>query len=212
MIQGSRAQEVRNYRINPKTVKKNPNKIVQDVKNMVDWYNKSIDRSIKSGVPKKYLPAGGKKIKKTGIRGVKSAERALAKIKNLAWSDIASPRDYKKLIRDAEKIYGKRKFKLIKDPTRAGHVVAVPVGTNEGAESPLPSETFSDMISKYWDWYERIGSQFFDSDEAMTVLDKALEVGDDPVEFGQHWIRENYADLLSKYSDVLSVDGNAGSL
>lgn len=213
MIQGSRAQWVRNYRINPKTVKNNPDKIIQDIKDMADWYNRTIDRIVKAGVPKKYLPAGGAKIAKTGIRGIKSAERALAKIKNLAWSDIASPKDYKKLIRDAEKIYGKgKRFKLVKDPTHAGRVVAVPYGTNLDLEQPEPEETFAAMISDYWDWYEQIGSFFFDSDEAMTVLNKALESGNDPVEFGKRWVRDYYSEMLESYADLFAPDIAAGNL
>lgn len=213
MIEGSKAQEIRNYRINPKTVKNNPQKIINDIRGFADWYNRTIDRIVKAGVPKKYLPAGGAKIAKTGIRGIKSAERALAKIKNLAWSDIASPRDYKKLIRDAEKIYGKgKRFKLVKDPTHAGRVVAVPYGTNLDLEQPEPEETFAAMISDYWDWYEQIGSFFFDSDEAMTVLNKALESGNDPVEFGKRWIRDYYSEILESYADLFAPDIAAGNL
>ena len=213
MIQGSKAQAIRNYRINSKTVKNNPQKIIDDIRNFVNWYNRTINRIVKAGFPKKYLPAGGAKIAKTGIRGIKSAERALAKIKNLAWSDIASPRDYKKLIRDAEKIYGKgKRFKLVKDPTHAGRVVAVPYGANLDLEQPEPKETFAAMISDYWDWYEQIGSFFFDSDEAMIVLNEALESGNDPVEFGKRWIRDYYSEILESYADLFDADIAAGNL
>ena len=216
MIEGSKAREIRNYRIDTKTVKNNPQKIIDDIRGFADWYNRTIDRVIKAGVPKKYLPAGGAKIAKTGIRGIKSAERALVKIKNLAWSDIASPKDYKKLIRDAEEIYGKgKRYKLIKTPD--GKIVAVPYGTNMTMEQPEPEDFDSEarmaaMISDYWDWYEQIGSFFFDSDEAMTVLNKALESGNDPVEFGKRWVRDYYSEMLESYADLFAPDIEAGNL
>lgn len=201
MIQGSRAKQIRAYTIKRKTVENNPKKIIADVQNMVDWYNRAIDNAIKAGVPKKHLPTRGTKIKKSGIRSVQQAERALNKIRDLAWSELASPRDYKRLIREAEKEYGKgRRFKIIRDPQNPYKVVAVPYGTNTEAK-PYTYKGYEirDVIGRYWTWYWDKGNLFFDSQQAAYLLDEAIELGEEPIKHAQKYIRQEYKDLYEQY-------------
>lgn len=203
MIQGSRAKQIRAYTIKRKTVENNPKKIIADVQNMVDWYNRAIDNAIKAGVPKKYLPTRGTKIKKSGIRSVQQAERTLNKIRELAWSEVASPRDYKRLIRAAEKEYGKgRRFKLIRDPNNPYKVVAVPYGSNKKAEPYTPKEKLSDVIGHYWTWYWDKGQLFFDSRQAAKLLDEALEMGEEPITHAQEYVRRTYREEYESNRDL----------
>lgn len=210
MIQGKRADEIRKWRINPKTVKKTPEKIIQEIKSMADWYNKAIDRAVRGGVPKTYLPSRGKHLSKKRITTVKQAERAWNKIRELAWSDVGSVRDYKRLIREAENIYGAgRKFKLIKDPAHFGRVVAVPYGTNkkrsrrEEQKSKYDSaESYARMVSAFWKWYNRTGNFFMTPSEAGAIFDKAMELNTDPIKYAEEYIRKTYSEDYAEYSDI----------
>lgn len=203
MIQGSRAKKIRAYTVKRKTVENNPQKIISDVQNMADWYNHAVDNAVKGGVPKKYLPSRGTKIKKSGIKSVEQAERALNKIRELAWSDVASPRDYKRIIREAEKIYGKgRRFKLIRDPNNPYKVVAVPYGSNKDAEPYSPKDKLSDVISQYWEWYKDKGQLFFDSKQAAKLLNESLEMGEEPIEHAQEYVRETYQEAYENNRDL----------
>lgn len=202
MIQGSYADKVRKYHVDPKMVEKHPEKLVSQAKDFAKWYNRALDRAIKGGVPKKYLPKGGRPIKVKSIRGVKTAERAINKAKLGAWSNVMSSRDYKKLIREAEEVYGKRKFKLIQDPKHQGQIVAVPIGT-EGKTAAGGGRTIRDIISDYWDWYKDIGQLYFDSKQAAILLDEALELDVDPIEHAKEYIRksneEQWKDYVENY-------------
>lgn len=202
MIQGTFADKVRKYHVDPKTVKKDPQKVIKQAKDFAKWYNRALDRAIKGGVPKKYLPKRGAKINVRAIKGIKSAERAIAKAKMGAWSNTMSPRDYKNLIKQAEAIYGKRKFKLIQDPTRQGRVVAVPVGS-QGTSATGGGKTVRDIESEYWDWYWGKGQYYIDSDQAALLFDEAMELNVDPIEHAKEYIRksneEQWQDYVENY-------------
>lgn len=205
MIQGSFAAKVRKYHVNPKTVKKDPQKVIKQAKDFAKWYNRALDRAIKGGVPKKYLPKNGAKINVRAIRGIKSAERAINKAKLGAWSNTLSVRDYKNLIKQAEKIYGKRKFKLIEDPIWPGRIVAVP----RGAVGPIAvggGKTVRDIESDYWDWYWQKGQYYIDSDQAAQLLDEALELHDDPIEHAKEYIRQSSEEQWKDYVETFGTE------
>lgn len=189
----------------PKEAEQKTSQLIADARRFAKMVNQQMKRLQAAGVPKKIF--GNIKLPTAGqIKTQAQAVRAINKFKSVAQNPLYSLRTWNKLKREAEEIYGKgRRFKVIRTPS--GKVALVPYGAQGEAYSGTPV----DLISAFWDWYDALGQNYLDSDEAYTILQHALEIGTDPIEEAEQYIKdaygnEIYSDYLRDYDTIFNTD------
>lgn len=209
-VRGEASRRILHYRVRGVSEEE----LIREAKRQQEWVNRRIAALEKAGVPKNVSVGNTKRQSPAGIKTRAQAERAIARAKKIAANPLSDVRNYRALIKEAEREYGKgRRWKVVADPTNPRRPKAVPVGTlGYNGESTKNFVDFGELISDFWKWYEQIGQLFFDSNEAFRLLNEALETGNDPIEYAEeHGIRTQGADIWEEYENEY-IDSQSGIL
>lgn len=205
LIQSEIATKIRGYNVNNAKVKADPQQLIADAKKYQKWTNSRIDALAKGGVPKNVSVGRMKKTPVKEIKTVAQAKRAIARAKQLANNPLASVKNYKALIKEAEKTYGTKGahggWKIIADPNKPTQPIAVPRGTADSQKS-YSFKTARNLISDFWDWYNRIGQNYLDSHQIVECIKMAAIEHRKPVDVAEDMIKELYGEDI--YNDYLN--------
>lgn len=144
--------------------------------------NNRIYKLEKAGLSSKATTGGIIHIPLASIKNKESAIQAIIKARSIVSNPLSTVGSVNKLYRKASAEYmvegqaqrmriiavpervkggsGRDKYKLVPK--------AVPEGTNE--DMPL-WEDASDAIKKFWDWYDKYGALYYDSETAYSIVD-----------------------------------------
>lgn len=150
------------------------------------------------------------------ITDKESASRAISKARSLLVNPLSTPGQVNALYKEAKAKYGsegRMKFIAVEEKVitkdRAGNEVqrvklvpkAVPEDTNNES---LLWEDVSQALKDYWTWYEKMGQNFLDSDEAYNIWvnsgydpEKALGAAEDAITSRNEAVRQEYEDSKS---------------
>lgn len=181
---------------------KSDQQLIDEARQMQQWINGRIDAVTAEGIPKNATIGKLQKKPPSTIKTVKQAKRTIARGKKLANNPLTDIRQWRKLVKEAEAEYGKgRRFKIIADPTNPRKPKLVPYGTNEKANK---YEATRDIISEFWEWWEKIGQMFFDSNQAVIILVDAMEYNKDPIDAGEAYIKDELG-LWKQYVELYEL-------
>ena len=211
-LRTKRAKSIIGYRTKDK-VDSDPAGLVADARKMARWMNDRARALADKGVPKNAsVGKNWKPIRISSIKDVSDAEAVIAKARRMAMNPMTDIRNYNKLIKEAEKEFGAgRRWKIIADPNDPNNPKAVPYGSKgRNGKATKPFTQMRDLLSEYWNWYEDIGQNYLDSDQAALLLDEALDLDIDPVDHAEDYIKNigeiTWKQYLSEYDELFNTD------
>lgn len=207
LIQSEIATKIRGYNPASKKVQTDPKQLIADAKRFQKWTNDRIDKLAAAGVPKNVSVGRMKKVPVKEIKTAAQAKRAIARAKKLANNPLASVKNYKSLIKQAEKTFGSKGahggWKIIPDPKNPNKPIAVPRGS-EDSKGRHDYTRAREIFSDFYEWYQKIGQLYLDSKQANECLRIAARTGEDPVDVAENMILELYGeDLFNEYLQQL---------
>ena len=190
--------QIQQYRVTGKSEQQ----LIDEARKIQKWINGRIDAVTTEGIPKNATIGRLQKKPPSTIKTIKQAHRVIARGKKLANNPLTDIRKWRKLVREAEEEYGKgRRFKIIADPTNPRKPKLVPYGTNKKANK---YEATRDLIGEFWEWWEKIGQMFFDSEQALIILVDAMEYNKDPIDAGEAYIKDELG-LWKQYEELYEI-------
>lgn len=150
-------------------------------KRAAQFVNRRLNALQKEGLSSGATTGGVKKINVRQITNKAAAVRAVSKARQLLSNPLSTPGQVKKLMRQAQKEYGRPEGTRMKIIVQEVPVMdengnftgvykleprAVPWGTNKGATSWSAAEK---QIKSFWNWYHDEMEQWLASDEAQQM-------------------------------------------
>lgn len=201
---------------------------VRDVKDLISFAkraaklaNNRLYKLEKAGLTSKATTGGIKHISLADIRDKKTAVEAIGKARSLVSNPLSTVGQVHKLYREAAKEYmvegEPSRFKIIAVAERVEGGAernryklvpkAVPIGTNE--EMPL-WEDAKDAVKKFWDWYDKYGSMYYDSETAYQIVDDNNYNYVDALEDAQDYMDDLKEELESSWDYFLDEENEPG--
>lgn len=220
LIQSEIATKIRGYNPASKKVQTDPQQLIADAKKFQKWVNSRIDSLAAAGVPKNVSVGRMKKIPVKEIKTEAQAKRAIARAKKLANNPLSSVKNYKSLIREAEKTFGTKGahggWKIITDPNDPTKPIAVPRGSSTAGHHTNYLDARR-LVVEFWEWYEKLGQLYLDSHQVKECLTIAARTGADPIIIAEQMILDLYGeeifnDYIERYNSIFGTQRKSRKL
>lgn len=220
LIQSEIATKIRGYNPASKKVQTDPQQLIADAKKFQKWVNSRIDSLAAAGVPKNVSVGRMKKIPVKEIKTEAQAKRAIARAKKLANNPLSSVKNYKSLIREAEKTFGSKGahggWKIITDPNDPSKPIAVPRGSSTAGQHTNYLDARR-LVVEFWEWYEKLGQLYLDSHQVKECLTIAARTGADPIVIAEQMILDLYGeeifnDYIERYNSIFGTQRKSRKL